>query len=111
MALFFDKLMKFRRGYTRVQLLAAFISAWLCSYCIPIGPCAYIRPKVFMATASIAQGIRRSIGLASVAHFYSSVDDILHSNIENDSSASECELPLPMHFIMGWYACYCNASP
>ena len=51
---FSDKLMKFRKGYTRVQLLSAFISAWLCSYCAPIGPGAYIRLEVFMAVASIA---------------------------------------------------------
>ena len=42
----------------------------------------------------------RGFGGAS-AHLYSSVDDILHSIIENDSSTSECELPLPAHFIMG----------
>lgn len=80
--------MKFRKGYTRVQLLAAFISAWLCSYYVPIGLGAYIRPEVFMAAASIAQGVRLSIGLASAAHLYSSIDDILHSIVETDSSAT-----------------------
>jgi len=52
---FSDKLMRFRKGYTPVQLLAPFISSWLCPYCVPIGLGAYIRPEVFMAAASIAQ--------------------------------------------------------
>jgi hypothetical protein len=53
---FSHKLMKFRKGYTRVQLLAAFIfslAVCLWSYCVPIGPGAYIRPEVFMAAALI----------------------------------------------------------
>jgi hypothetical protein len=50
---FSNKLMKFRKGYNRVQLLATFIFAYLWSYCVPIGPGAYIRPEVFMAAALI----------------------------------------------------------
>ena len=50
---FSDKVMQFKSECTRVRLLAVFISIWLCSYCVPIGEGAYIRPEVFMAAASI----------------------------------------------------------
>jgi hypothetical protein len=84
----------------RVLLLAAFISAWLYSYCVPIEQGAFIRPEVFMvAAASIAQGIRRSIRVASMAHLYSSLDNISCFMKESTNLASEyCELPLAMHF-------------
>jgi hypothetical protein len=98
---YFDEIQK--GLYTCSTAGSTFISAWLLSYCVTVELGAFIRPQVFMAAASIAQRIQRSIGLASAAHSYSSIDDILLSIIENDSSASECELPLPTHFIMGWY--------
>lgn len=82
--------MKFKGECTRVQLLAAFISAWLCSYCVPIGEGAYIRPKVFMAAASIAQGTRWSIGIASMAHLYCSLDDMLSIMFQPANARCHC---------------------
>jgi hypothetical protein len=97
--------------YTRVQLLAAFIYVWLCSYCVPIEQGAFIRPEVFMApaAASVSQGICRSFKVVRMAHLYSSFDNISRFIKENTNSASECELPLAMHFIMDWYSCYWTA--
>jgi hypothetical protein len=71
---------------------------------VPIEQGGFIRPELFMvAAASIAQGIHWSTRVASMAHLYSSLDNISCFIKESTNSASECELALPMHFIMGWY--------
>ena len=44
-----------------------------------------------------------------MAHVYNSLDNICHYITEHDVSASECELQLPAHFLMGWHSCYWKA--
>lgn len=95
----------------RLEYLAAFIATWLCLYCIPINTGDFIRPEVFTAAVSIAKGTRRAIGVASLAHLYRCLDDIHHSIATGTGSASEHKLPLPAHFIMGWFAVYWRAMP
>jgi hypothetical protein len=72
---------------------------------------ASIRPEVFCAAARLAQGVRLAIGTASMAHLYQSLDNVCQNIISESRSASECELPVPAHFIMGWFSSYWKTTP
>ena len=72
---------------------------------------AYIRPEVFCAAARLAQGVRLAIGTASMAHLYQSLDNVCQNIITESRSASECQLSLPAHFIMGWFSSYWKMMP
>lgn len=101
----------YRHGYSTEVHRAAFLVVWLCTYCIPINGGTHIRPEVFSAAASLAQGSRLAVGTACMAHLYHSIDNICQSVIASSKSASECNLPLPAHFIMGWFASYWDVTP
>uniref|UniRef100_A0ACD5ZA90 Uncharacterized protein n=1 Tax=Avena sativa TaxID=4498 RepID=A0ACD5ZA90_AVESA len=100
-----------QQQYGRVIYRAAFIAAWLCTYCVPVHMGAYIRPEVFCAAARLAQGVRLAIGTASMAHLYQSLDNASQNIIDGSESASECQLAIPAHFIMGWFSSYWKMTP
>lgn len=54
----------------------------------------------------ISEGVRRAIGVASLAFLYNCLDNIHDNIISGTRSASECSLFLPGHFIMGWFASF-----
>jgi hypothetical protein len=97
--------------YSPVLYRAAFIAAWLCTYCIPVMAGHYIRPEVFNMAVKIAEGIRVAIGVASLAFLYRKLDSV-HRSIANDTKiANECPLFIPGHFIMGWFASFLKKAP
>jgi hypothetical protein len=98
--------LSYRVTYSLKLYRAAFIAAWLCTYCIPVGAGQYIRPEVFIMAVKIAEGGRRAIGVASLAFLYRCLDDAHKNIISGTRSASECSLLIPGHFIMGWFASF-----
>lgn len=97
--------------YSPVLYRAAFIAAWLCTYCIPIRAGHHIRPEVFSMAVKIAGGTRVAIGVASLAFLYRKLDSV-HRRIANGTKpASECSLFIPGHFIMGWFASFLKKAP
>lgn len=108
-ALFSGYEMSYKAQHSRLEYRAAFITTWLCIYCVPMGGGLCIRPEVFTAAASIARGTRKAIGVAGLANLYSCLDAIFHTIAKGTSSASNCDLPLPSHYIMGWFAAYWKA--
>lgn len=99
----------YKAHHSKLEYRAAFIATWLCIYCVPIDGGLYIRPEVFSAAASIARGTRKAIGIAGLANLYGCLDAIFHSVTKRTTSASKCDLPLPTHYIMGWFAAYWKA--
>ena len=103
--------MHYRPVYPSVVFRAAFIAAWLCTYCIPIEAGKYIRPEVFVMAVKLADGSRRAIGAASLTFLYRSLDDFHHYVVTGSASASKCDLFIPGHFIMGWFASFMKDFP
>ncbi|EEC76981.1 hypothetical protein OsI_15285 [Oryza sativa Indica Group] len=62
-----DLEMSYIYTYPLVVYRAAFIAAWLCTYCVPVEEGKFIRPQVFTMAVEIAQGSRRAIGITSMA--------------------------------------------
>lgn len=71
--------LSYRSMYPSTVYRAAFITAWLCTYCIPVEAGQYIRPEVFHMAVQISEGVRRAIGVASLAFLYNCLDNI-HDN-------------------------------
>jgi hypothetical protein len=92
--------LSYRSIYPSTVYRAAFITAWLCTYCIPVEAGQYIRPGVFQMAVQISEGIHRAIGVASLAFLYNCLDNIHDNIISGTRSASECSLFLLGHFIM-----------
>ena len=82
---FSGKMMKFRKGF-HIQQWAAFISTWLGSYCVIVGPGAFVRPKVFIAAFSIAQD--SAFYQTIVVHLYNGIEDVLCSIIDDVAALS-----------------------
>lgn len=108
-ALFSGYKVGYKVQHSRLVYRAAFIATWLCVYCIPMDGGLCIRPEVFTAAASIARGSKKAIGLAGLANLYSYLDAIFYSIDNGKSSARSCDLPLPSHYIMGWFTAYWKA--
>uniref|UniRef100_A0A0E0LWN0 Aminotransferase-like plant mobile domain-containing protein n=1 Tax=Oryza punctata TaxID=4537 RepID=A0A0E0LWN0_ORYPU len=97
--------------YPLVVYRAAFIAAWLCTYCVPTEEGHYVRPEVFTMAVEIAQGSRRAIGVTSMALLYRTLDNVYHHVVAQKASASDCSLFVPAHFLMGWFASFWNEAP
>jgi hypothetical protein len=98
--------LSYRVTYSSKLYRAAFIAAWLCTYCIPVDAGQYIRPEVFIMALKIAEGGRRAIGVASLAFLYRCLDNAHENIISGTRSASECSLFIPGHFVVGWFASF-----
>ncbi|ONL94836.1 hypothetical protein ZEAMMB73_Zm00001d028150 [Zea mays] len=79
--------LSYRSIYPSTVYRAAFITAWLCTYCIPVEAGQYIRPGVFQMAVQISEGIHRAIGVASLAFLYNCLDNI-HDNIISGTRAT-----------------------
>ncbi|KAL6597780.1 hypothetical protein ACP70R_046585 [Stipagrostis hirtigluma subsp. patula] len=101
----------YRVTYSSIVYRAAFIAAWLCTYCIPVEAGQYIRPEVFTMAVKIAKGERRAIGVASLAFLYRSLDEVHYDIMRGSKSASACSLFIPGHFLMGWFASFWKDAP
>lgn len=106
-----DQELRYRVIYPSVVYRAAFIAAWICTYCIPVEAGHYIRPEVFYMSVKIAEGGRRALGTASLAFLYRSLDDAYNNITWGARSASKCSLFIPGHFIMGWFASFWKHAP
>lgn len=106
-----DQELRYRVTHSPLVYRAAFIAAWICTYCVPIEAGQYIRPEVFYMAVKIAEGGRRALGIASLAFLYRSLDDAYNSITWGTRSASECSLFVPGHFIMGWFASFWKQAP
>ncbi|KAL6642427.1 hypothetical protein ACP70R_020608 [Stipagrostis hirtigluma subsp. patula] len=84
----------YRHKYSLEVHRAAFLVVWICTYCIPLGTGKYVRPEVFSAAASLAQGTRLAIGTASLAHLYHSIDTVCQSIMNSDRSSALCHYQL-----------------
>jgi hypothetical protein len=110
-ALLGDQTMHYRPTYPSVVFRAAFIAAWLCTYCVPAEAGQYIRPEVFVMAMKLAEGSRRAIGAASLAFLYHSLDDFHDKIVKESMCASKCDLFIPGHFIMGWFTSFMKDFP
>jgi hypothetical protein len=106
-----DHAMHYRPAYPSVVFRAAFIAAWLCTYCIPTEGGQYIRPEVFVMAVKLAEGSRRAIGSASLAFLYRSLDEFHNKIVAESLCASKCDLFVPGRFIMGWFASFMKDFP
>ncbi|KAL6908159.1 hypothetical protein ACP4OV_002329 [Aristida adscensionis] len=106
-----DQFLPYRVAYPPVVYRAAFIAAWLCTYCVPVEAGHYIRAEVFVMAMKIAEGNRRAIGVTSLAYLYRCLDNVHDSIIGGARSASECSLFVPGHFLMGWFASFWKYAP
>ncbi|EEC81772.1 hypothetical protein OsI_25460 [Oryza sativa Indica Group] len=70
--------MTYVHTYPLVVYRAAFIAAWLCTYCVPVEEGNFIRPEVFTMAVEIAQGSRQAIGVTSMAFLYRALDNVYH---------------------------------
>ncbi|EEC69589.1 hypothetical protein OsI_38925 [Oryza sativa Indica Group] len=70
--------MTYVHTYPLVVYRAAFIAAWLCTYCVPVEEGNFIRPEVFTMAVEIAQGSRWAIGVTSMAFLYRALDNVYH---------------------------------
>jgi hypothetical protein len=98
--------MSYRVAYPLVVYRAAFIAAWLCTYCVPADQGQYIRPEVFIMAVKLAKGSRRAIGVTSLAFLYRSLDEAHHNIVTSATTATECTSFIPGHFIMGWFTSF-----
>lgn len=103
--------MTYVHTYPLVVYRAAFIAAWLCTYCVPVEEGNFIRPEVFTMAVEIAQGSRRAIGVTSMAFLYRALDNVYHQVAARQASASDCSSFVPGHFIMGWFASFWRGVP
>lgn len=110
-ARFANQAIFYRHKYSLEVHRAAFLVVWLCTYCLPINMGTHIRPEVFSAATLLARGVRLAVGTASMAYLYRQIDCVCQSIMAGSLSASECNLTLPAHFIMGWFSSYWNIIP
>nr|BAC80075.1 hypothetical protein [Oryza sativa Japonica Group] len=103
--------MTYVHTYPLVVYRAAFIAAWLCTYCVPVEEGNFIRPEVFTMAVEIAQGSRQAIGVTSMAFLYRALDNVYHQVAARQASASDCSSFVPGHFIMGWFASFWRGVP
>lgn len=103
--------MTYVHTYPLVVYRAAFIAAWLCTYCVPVEEGNFIRPEVFTMAMEIAQGSRWAIGVTSMAFLYRALDNVYHQVAARQASASDCSSFVPGHFIMGWFASFWRGVP